>query len=237
MNLAPLSVLILFAGVLALPADAQLVHLSLHARESTLFLSGDNQADYPWDTHGYLFAERPVTLDIYYDAAQTKLVPDPVVGWYRPSDAAHNYWHLHCDDDTLGEHFDFTRPLSDLFAYDQGLDCSWNHFTDDANEYLYLSISFLPPLAGHGSLPVPPLPGFDPDFGARLEVDGSLFDLPGLAQAQLLVQFDSMRAELVPVPEPSAYGAAAALALAGLILRRRRLAGSARASRPAAPRV
>ena len=233
MNLRiPLLVTVLVASSALAPARAQLVHLSFEAEaeNGSYRLSGDRQLFYPWDTGGRGRLPGPLRLDIYYDLSSPRASADESGVGYGPLDPTRNFLRVRLDDPRVGKPFDIIRPLEGIFVQESALFTS--SLVQDSSGYaeFEFSMGFVAPISDAFALPAPPFPNFDPAAGPRLflQGDATLFDLEGLAEGSLSAAFDAVRAEIVqdftPVPEPSAYGLAAILAIGfGVLWWRRKI--------------
>jgi hypothetical protein len=195
------------AGLAALPASAQLVHLSLEAPDAGLIIHADD-ASISWDHSGSWIT----SFDVYYDGRHSL---------DAPFDSSKNFARVHVHTFDGLPSFDLTRPLQGFQQWNDsetGLSGLLFDFARPENsETFELNLVFNHLLPETGKLPLPPFP----ELGATeythsdfsIYSGRSFLDYPHFAEAYGGGIVTGLSFEITPVPEPATYAVAAALVL------------------------
>ncbi len=211
-SLKALAVVGFFVGAVA-SASAQIVHLKL---ETTATFYGEYVS-----TVTPFYPNTPLSLEIYYEATLPN-VPGEEYGWFEPPKNGKNGFRLEVGKIKFERPLDRIRNFGGLLIFED----LWNP------EIRWENGEFLIPFDGEFASFELPSGDFPPIGG---DVPGSFFfigpDLVGNTGPNARYNYGSIRfgpnftlvsVEIVPVPEPSTYGAAALALLAGLVAHRRR---------------
>lgn len=207
------------AVVSAVPASAQLVHLSLEPQDSWVIFHADSGL-IPWHPAIGWITE----FDVHYDSR---------LNFGDTLDASRNYWHMHLDVPELRS-FDITRPIQSISAWSDSetgvssLTFTFNRFDATHFETMELNLIFNQLIPTTGKLPSPPLPelGFTQfGQGSSVFIQGgrSYFDFPHLADFYGGAGINSISFRIQPVPEPAHYALAATILLSVVAIARKRI--------------
>ena len=209
--LKALAVVGFFVGAMA-SSQAQIVHLKL---ETTAWFRGEYV-----NTDILFYPGTPLSIDIYYEADLPDVDPTGEYGVFDTPKNGRNGFRLEVAGLTI------QRSLDRIYRWG---DTSLLFITHpDGFEYGEFMISFWGELGSPHELPIggfPPLSPVaytsyffvGPDIGGNTGPNAA----QNFGEIRFGPEFTSLTVEIVPVPEPSAYGAAALALLAGLVAHRR----------------